>query len=381
MSGRAALTLLPAVVVSTALVGCGGAHHTASEPTDPAALTLRLSDLPPVYKRGDDSGCGPLGLEDAPPALASLVRAEKPNACVIQLERAYGGEPPLIESAAVTFTGEGGAERALAIDNQIVPYLMGELPDTVTRVEAPARIGDATTVLATRNALVQGRTGAPGYVVVWRADAVLGAVFVAGVPEAIASERAVELARLQQRRIENPEPVAQESDAEVALDTPGIGVPVYWLGSSFAPGGGLPALELTDAAVLGPGGGPGNRVKLDYYSASYVGGVHLDIWEPAAWTRFRETRLGKVVWSWACTTATPMAIGGGRTTVYAGHSADPQPPCPAGPPDIFLAEVHLGGAVLTVNMPYCYTCTHTRPGDYNSRAGVEAVVRGLRLRR
>jgi hypothetical protein len=46
-------------------------------------------------------------LEDAPPALASLVREEKPNACVIQLERAYGAEPPLIESAAVTFTGEG----------------------------------------------------------------------------------------------------------------------------------------------------------------------------------------------------------------------------------------------------------------------------------
>jgi hypothetical protein len=304
-----------------------------------------------------------------------LVREEKPKACVIQLERAYGAEPPLVESAAVTFTGEAGAERGLGIDDQIVPYLMGEiLPHTIRRVEAPTRIGDATTALTAHNALVQGRTGAPGYVVVWRADAVLGAVLVAGVTQAVARERAVELARRQQRRVEHPEPVVRESDAEVALDAPDIGVPVYWLGPAFAPGRGLPRMELRDASVLEPGGGPGNRVKIDYT------GLHLDIWERAAWTRFRRTRLGKTVWSWTCTKTTPVEIAGGRAILYAGDASNPQPPCPA-QPDLFLAEVRLRGAVVTVNMPYCYSCTDVPPGGYNSRAGVEAVVRGLRLRR
>ncbi|MFN2472249.1 MAG: hypothetical protein ABR583_14945 [Gaiellaceae bacterium] len=44
---------------------------------------------------------------------------------------------------------------------------------------------------------------------------------------------------------------------EVPLDAPAIDLPVHWLGASFAPGGGLPELELTDAAVLERAAGPG----------------------------------------------------------------------------------------------------------------------------
>ena len=39
----------------------------------------------------------------------------------------------------------------------------------------------------------------------------------------------------------------------------------------------------------------------------------------------------------------------------------------------------MAGVVVTVNMPYCLSCTRLPPG-YNSRDGVETVVRALRVR-
>ncbi|MFN2472250.1 MAG: hypothetical protein ABR583_14950 [Gaiellaceae bacterium] len=121
-------------------------------------------------------------------------------------------------------------------------------------------------------------------------------------------------------------------------------------------------------------------MKLDYAPSGGATAVTLDLWEPAAWARFRETQLGQVLWSSACTKATPVRSDGRRATIYAGYASDPGSPCPSRPPDRFLAEVRTGGFVVAANMPYCLTCTMGPPGPYNSRTGMEAVVRGLRLR-
>ena len=115
-----------AMLAMLATSGCGGtAQEQAGEDGDPAALTVQRDDLPRVYRVGDDSGCGPMGVEDAPPRLAALVRAERPRACVIQLERIYGSEPALVESAAVVFEDEQAAKRGLGIAGEFVHYLDG----------------------------------------------------------------------------------------------------------------------------------------------------------------------------------------------------------------------------------------------------------------
>jgi hypothetical protein len=44
--------------------------------------------------------------------------------------------------------------------------------------------------------------------------------------------------------------------------------------------------------------------------------------------------------------------------------------------------VYYPAVVIAVNMPYCYMCGGRSPTDlFNSREGMEAVVRGLRPRR
>ena len=205
--------------------GCGGSAP-AAEPPDPSGLTLQRSDLPPVYRIGDDSSCGPMGTEGAPARLAALVSEEHPRVCVNQLERAYRDEPALVESAAVVFANEQAADRGLGIAGEFVHFLMGETPERFRRVEAPDVPGDDGFFLASDRFTVEGINGQPGRVVAWRSGAVVAAVLVGGVPEAAAAQRAVALAHRQQMHIEHAEPVTTTGDAEVALDDPALQVPV-----------------------------------------------------------------------------------------------------------------------------------------------------------
>ncbi len=359
--------------------GCGGtAQEQAGEDGDPAGLTVQRDDLPRVYRVGDDSGCGPMGVEDAPPRLAALVRAERPRACVIQLERTYGSEPALVESAAVVFEDEQAAKRGLGIAGEFVHYLMGEAPERLQRVEAPHAPGDEGFFLASNSFTVEGLNGRPGRVLAWRSGPVLAAVLVGGVPEAAAARRAVALAHRQQMRIEHPEPVTTTSDAEVALDDPRLEVPVVWLGPTFAADG-FPRVDLFDASRVGPGSGPGNQLKLDYDSSDFRAGLHLDIWTPTAWARFRQTELGRELWSSPCTTTRQLQLPDRSAILFAGYERVTTAACPTRPPDAHLAAVRMAGVVVTVNMPYCLSCTQLPPG-YNSRDGVERVVGALRVR-
>jgi hypothetical protein len=73
-----------------------------------------------------------------------------------------------------------------------------------------------------------------------------------------------------------------------------------------------------------------------------------------------------------------VRLEGGRATIFGGHGAGG---CPESEPDHWLAHVYLDGVVVTVNMPYCHTCGGRPASDpYNSRRGMEAVVRALRRR-
>jgi hypothetical protein len=71
-----------------------------------------------------------------------------------------------------------------------------------------------------------------------------------------------------------------------------------------------------------------------------------------------------------------LEVPGGRAEIYGGYSKG----CGA-EPDHWLAHVYYDEVVVAVNMAYCYACGGRSADDpYNSREGMEAVVRGLKRR-
>lgn len=384
--------LLCLLLLPVLLLGCDGSDATGAGPAalDPAELTLRLSDLPGGYRRGDDSGCGGLGAEGAPARLRALVISRQPAACSVEFNRLYrpvgtvDDTPALIESVALVFADEEGARAGFALGRELIEYTTSA--DRLQRRTSGARIGAATRVFSA-NDRVRGQAGSAS-VVVWRSRNVVAIVLVGGLAGERGRQAALRLARKQERRIQNPEPVDadEEDDREVALDNPAIGIDVYWLGRSFAPGGDLPELALADAfGPITPAGGPGNVVKIDYEAVQpRTFGITLDLWRPAAWNRFVQTRLGRLVWDSPCARARTVALPKGRAVIYSGYGVAPAGgACPGAPFDRFLAHVYLPGVVVAVNMPYCYTCAPRlgrRADPYNSAEGMEAIARALHLR-
>jgi hypothetical protein len=381
------------VAVSAAALGAGGESGTSpQDAASPKRLLLRLSDLPSGYRIGDDSGCGDLSTEGQAPALSELSATQGAVRCSNEFEMSRSRArrlrvAPLVESHVVVLNTEEGAVRALELTTDILHHFTamgggkraGEIPSSV-------RLADATRMFRSRNTLVEGLPG-PGYAVAWRAGRVVGIVVAGGLSGRRGRRTVVARARTQQRRIEHPTRVKpeEEDDREVALDDPALGVDVYWLGRRFDPPGSLPPLTLRDA--IGPierGGGPGNVVEIAYVTRTAREGVTLYLWKPKAWERFKKTRLGRLVWDSPCAQTRRIPLGAGQAFVYSGYVKRRRPPCPGGGFDRFLAHAYLGDVVVAVNMPICFMCVERVPrgrtDPFNSVEGMEAVVRGLRLR-
>ena len=376
------------LVATTALAAmlAGTAQGRSGGRVDPAQLTLRLPDLPRGYLVGDDSGCGPVGVEGASDRFARLVLAYRPTGCVRQFERlwvARPGSPPLVESTVIVFQGTDGARELVAVAEELVAFVTGLRG--FTGVTPPA-LGEQARAFATTNAVVAGRLGRPGYALVWRSGSAVGLLYAAGLPQAALRPSALALARTQQRRIEQPSPVraADFDDLEVPLDHPKLGVPPLWLGRFFDPPGSLPPVRLSEViGPLGPGGGPGNALQLSYDAPGHAYGIRLYLWKPAAWQRFRTTRLGRLVWDSPCARTTRTRVRGRLTIVTTGYWSTPKRrPCPTRPYDYTFGHVHLRGVVVAIDMPFCFMCgPMARVRDpYASRRGIEAVARALRVR-
>ena len=128
----------------------------------------------------------------------------------------------------------------------------------------------------------------------------------------------------QRARIESPSNPQEEVDRELALEDPALEIPVYWLGRRFAPPG-LPVLALERAEYLR--GGSRNEVEIVY--AGDGGAVTLELWRADKWRRLKANRRAAS-----------------------------------------LADVRFREVVVAVKPT----------GAYDSRRGMEAVVRGLRRR-
>jgi hypothetical protein len=399
VASRGAVLALSSLIATTlAVAGFGASVVTfgaSARATDAAAsLVLRLPDVGNGYRVDSDSGCGRLGVENAPPQVRHLILTYWPTGCEMLFNRWWldrGGPTKgarQIQSGAFVFPSVASATEAMRIAADFARYVLGDYGGFTPRAE-PFALGDETKLFAV------GRD----FTVAWRRGAVLALLHVDGRTPALARQAALSLARVQQSRIERPTPVppGANDDREVALEDPRLGVPVYWLGRRFDPGPALPALRLENAeGNYGPEECLWKAASIDY--AGRRAGVVLELWKPKRWARFKRTKLCRAnSWNSPCARKRVVSLPRGRAELFAGYApregtpAKPVPmspssrarvvaSCPKRPRDDFVAHVYLPRVVVTINMPACRRCD-TEGGRYESFRALTAVVRGLRPRR
>lgn len=369
----ASLAFLLTVSAAGASSGPSGTLVAGAEET-----ALRLHDLPPGYRIGDDSGCGPWDPEGASPQVVKFILRYWPEGCSFQYERLFqvpGPETaPLVESESTAFPSAQSAGRGF----ELLTDGNGKDPESNPKEILPApMLGESARFFHSHDVLVEGKPRRPGSILIWRQGTLVSVLLVAGRAPAANDRIALRLAQLQQARVESPTPYteAEQDDTQVALDNPALRVPVYWLGSSFAPGHGLPAAKLEETFTLsglGSGGPPGEKVSLWYE------GFTVDAWTRGSWKRFQRSVLGPLNRGRHCTDVTRVSLTNGHAEVFADYAKDYNR-CPRRAPDRYFAIAHLGSMVVGVNLALCTGCLHNG-GPFNSLAGMRAAVRGLRLR-
>lgn len=362
-------------------------------------LLLRLHDLPPGYlnqelqeEQGEKSLCSSLShTRSAPEALGSFIDRFHPRGCLGAYYRLFS--VPNQPAGPVTVgTGVLRMESARAADAawRVVPELLGRLTNDrpPREVARPKPVGAAARLfhLDSRSRFYPfGRLGPDTSFLVWRSGHTLAAVMAIGESFGEVDEAVARLARRQQAHVRKPTPyaAAERFDGEVPLDDPALETPVYWLGRNFRPGDGLPANRLF-ASYSSDGGDeemPGSLLAVWYRT------IRLHTWTQATWAQYVDTPAGRAIASWHCTKTRTIAVPGGYAAIYGGYKKD-YGRCPTKAPRAFTARVYLGELVIAVNPiplsppgPFAPSPLFIETADpYGSFKGMEAIVRGLRLR-
>ncbi len=366
------------VATLVCVLACDAAAATG--PEEPEHLLLRLSDLPAGYVVGDDSGCGfMIGVDEAPAALEAIDRAHASVGCAIEFNRAWvpGGARPgprLVDATVFAVASPEGAAKAFDVRETLIDYVTGASAASLRPVPVPSPLGDASAAYATDDALVDGRARSSGVVVVWRSGPLLGLLKVGSRPGAVAPETALALAATQQGRMASPTPITPgENDSTlVPLAHPDLDVPIHWLGTRFDPPGALPPLGVD--AVFAPlelREGPRPRAEISYSGKDARTHVSIGLWKPRRFARFRQGVVGRRLFDPGCVAAERLSLRRGRAVIRKERCGRRT--------DFRFAHAVIGRTVVTVNIPVCTRCgvATRRPRDYETRAGLKAVLRGL----
>lgn len=339
---------------------------------------LRLHDLPPGYQIDDDSICSSSSPgEDGARRIDRWIVRHRPAGCFYEYERAFeipgaAPAPPLVVAQTINTPSEAAAVRGFALYNGLLNRF-GDGSDRKRVALSPN--GPSARLIRHTDAPVDGKKGRPGSFLFWQHGKLIAAVYVLGLNPRGNDRVALQLAQIQQRRLEAPTAYseAERDDTEVPLDDPALTFPVYWVGRDFDPGAGLPTASLAEASA-GQVGPPGEKVALWYE------GFNIAAWTRQGWKRFQRSALGKANRTAPCTRTAEVELAGGRATIYAAYGTGPRA-CLSRPPHRYYAIVRIGQMVLGVNLALCAKCV---PGygssPYNSLRAMKAIVRALVLR-
>lgn len=177
-------------------------------------------------------------------------------------------------------------------------------------------------------------------------------------------------------------------DPQGPLNQPPPDVKVYWIGQGFPGAAGLPPLVL--AKTDQPSGGPGYRFLLHYARTDDPFGppvVTLQLWPRGAWDVLLERSKGMNNWEDPCWKQREIALAEGEAKLFAGFAselvrlpANEPRDCPARPNDTFIAHAYLGQTVVYATAPGRSGPQGMAKSPYDTREGLEALVRALRPR-
>ena len=179
------------------------------------------------------------------------------------------------------------------------------------------------------------------------------------------------------------------------LGQPASSSTVYWIGEWFEGAGDLPPLVLSGLDQGRARTGPGWSYLLHYGrtanqidKAAGAPLVTLQIWPRANWDALMAPAEGLHQWDGSGWTRHEITVPDGQAIIFADSaSGAARRPWDAiiglmdratGPSETFQAHVYLGQTVVLVMAPNPTGSAVKNP--YNSRAGIEAVVRALRPR-
>jgi hypothetical protein len=392
---------LIAVIPIAALTAlqAAGSKPAAGESAAMARL-LRLKDLPLGYRllsfgpspeyRAQSFTCSAVEPANSQPGLAAFLRRYSPFGCYAIYYRSFrvpGTTPASLAVGTGTMvTGSiEGAEAGLAVAPELLSHLLGdELPEEVAPTTT---IGDATRLFHWRHpALFKSKERPDSSFLVWRFGGVVATVFATGGTAAANDRTVLELAQLQQQRVESPVPFepSELDSSEVALEDPALDIPVFWLGRRFAPGHGLQRLRLLDSASASGAGSLAPRVNLAYVDhprLTHAETVYLDFWSRSQWKRL-EVKRSKPPAVPSCPTAKPLRIAREHLVIYRGFEAGFKGCGDRVRRGAYTARIYLPGVVATAETSMtCAVCARAGTGPYDSRAGMEAIARGLVQRR
>jgi hypothetical protein len=224
--------------------------------------------------------------------------------------------------------------------------------------------------------------GAPGTTLFWRHGKLLAAISVGGLEPDENDRAALHFAQIQQQRMEAPTPytAAERDDTEVGLENPELQIPIYWLGSSFAPGFGFSHLRLAQSfsiATPSPADPSAALLYADHLSLDHAETIELKLWKPQHWELTLE--LNGLPFAQHCSKLRRLDLPGGRAIIYSG--LHPGWRCGEKGPRGYAAVIHFPGVVVTVERDdTCEDCSHRLVGPYRSVEGMATIARSLVLR-
>jgi hypothetical protein len=394
-SGKIAV-LAPLLGVLIALAAPSFAAAETLSPTERRAQEslLRLSELPPGYVIGERPHCARSGagveeevgglVEEGerppePTGYDKFLEGNRLTTCVYPYERIYRpvgspADPPRLDSFVMVTPSAAAAAAGLTVGDELAANVF-ELEGLRPGGQAPA-LGEGAHRFHDDQIRSGRREHLPGTVIVWRDGRTIAGILAGGGKPPLNDAAAARYAAIQQTSVETPRPFQQSEDEDIPtwLDNPRFGIPVYWLGEEFKLGRAEPShfLRAEDRKLL-EHPQTGERLSMQYEDV-----LSFDTWTPAGWRRFAKTGVGRRPWSWHCTRSRTIQLAHGHAVIYAAYRKD-YATCPTAPPhDYFLAHAFLPGAVVTFGQPLCRLCEGELVPEFESFAGMEALVRGLR---